>query len=375
MIICNIIFAVCIYYEIVFLIKSKRKNDILYFKRFYGLFIGLFLSLILYMIHVSSDLYTFDRSGWDCMEELIYAVIIMIINIILAIVSLLLRFVFKNKKKYKNTSKMIDFFKYFLIVVLLNTGLIFINHTNRLYKKYRIDKEVANEALIYLENKYGKEEFEILEIEREFADNGWIETDLLDYYEVEVLHVKSKKEFDVELSVDAKRNIIHEESCDSLLYGLYGKEIDEEELKTKGIIKKEAFEDYLNRIKLLNVNIEMSDYYENGHRDNSLIPNSYNKIPSEREFIDLVVDYKLKHEMTLTIDTNELKNSDRKKEIKNYLLILENYIIEYYDELEEYEIYCKYQNGKENYNGKLIINNENIILDFNHFHEIVKIEK
>lgn len=375
MIICNIIFAICIYYEIVFLIKSKKKNDILYFKRFYGLFIGLFLSLILYIIYVSSDLYTFDCSGWDCIEELIYAVIIMITNIILTIISLLLRFVFKNKKKYKNTSTYKDFIKYFFIIITISIILISSHCACKLIVKNKIDKEVANETLIYLENKYGKEEFKILEIEREFADNGWIETDLLDYYEVEVLHVKSKKEFDVELSVDAKRNIIHEESYDSLLYGLYGEKIDENKLAIEGEIKKEAFEDYLNRIKLLNVNIEMSNYYENGYRDNSLMPNSYNKIPTEKEFHDLLIDHQLKHEMKISIDTNELKNSDRQTEIKKYLLILANYIIEYYDELEEYEIYCKYQNGKEIYNGKLIINNENIILDFNKFEETVKRKK
>lgn len=134
------------------------------------------------------------------------------------------------------------------------------------------------------------------------------------------------------------------------------------------------FLDYLNKYRDLNVKVTMSDYYSSGSSSDKLLPSGYGKIPDRKEYYNLVIDYQLKHEMRIVIDKNELDGNDMKKELRAYLVNLAYYIIDYYDGLEDYQIYCEYYGEDDFFKGNMYINKDNIILDLRTLEETIERE-
>lgn len=367
MIICDILFLVIILFEIFLLIIAKNEKSIKHFKIFYGTFFGLFLSNIAYYIYTASDLYTFDCSGWNSITNLFYATIVFILNFILMFISLLFRFVSKDKKNYNNRSPKFIGLKHFILISVICCSIIFVHFMIRLHQKTTIDNEILDITLNYLKTKYGNEEFELGEVEREFVDSGWIETDSLDCYEIDVVHRESHVEFDVILPADLENNVEVDKIYDDFVSLYYEKAHNIDDLKSVSAIKRNAFEDYL-KLKNLNIDVSDDDYYI--YNPEYVVSNDYGRIPSKEEYFDLKINYYLRNEIRLTIDQNELLGNDIESELKDYLYNLAGYIIDYYDDLDRFNIQCYYTSLDDVfYSGKLIINKDYIILDFNKFED------
>ena len=328
----------------------------------------MFLSAIAYYIYTSSDLYTFDCSGWNSISNLFYATIVLILNFILMFISLLFRFVFKDKKEYKDRSVKFIGLKHFLLISVICYFVIFIHFAIRLYEKTTIDNEVIKITLDYLKDRYGSEEFDVIEVDREFSDSGWIETDNLQYYDVEVIHKKTNIEFNVELDVDSNRNILEDSIGDWFLFKRYYGTYKAGDFKDNFDIKFNLFVDYL-KSKNLNLEVSASSYFNNGGAEENFVPSGYGKIPNKEEFFDLIIDYQLKNEIEIKIDENELLGNDIEKELKDYLYILAEHIISYYGDLEYFSFVCEYSYGNNRFWGDLIINNNYIVLEFNEFED------
>ena len=368
-----ILFIVVIYFEIKYIFTAKREKDICYFKKFYGLFFGLILSSLMYCIYTSSEIYSFDTGEWIFVYPMMFSCFVVIVDLILLFISLFFRFISKDRKEYKKNSlsKLVGF-KLFLLVCIISFLIIFLQYRIRLYEKKSIDEEVINETMIYLKDKYGNEDFEIIDIDRRFSANGWIETDNLENYEVRVLHKNTNIKFRVELNVDGYRNILRDSSYDSFLNNYYRNEFNNKGFYIDGMVKMNAFSDYLNKYRNLNVNVTMADYY--GLYSKRILPNDYGKIPNRKEYYNLIIDYQLRHEMKIVIDKDELAGDNLEKELRDYLVDLAYYIIEYYDNLEDYEINCSYRSRDEYFGGSMYINKDNIILDVGSLEETIKRE-
>ena len=147
----------------------------------------------------------------------------------------------------------------------------------------------------------------------------------------------------------------------------YGKEHNMDDLKTLSVIKRNAFEDYL-KFNNLNIDVSEGEYYI--YKSEYVVSNDYGKIPSREEYFNLKIDYYLRNELRITIDQNELLGNDVESELKDYLYNLADYIIDYYDDLDKFNIYCYYTSLDDVfYSGKLVINKNYIILDFNNFED------
>ena len=373
MLVYYILYLVVIYFEIKYIYTAKREKDIIYFRKFNGLFFGLLLSTLMCCIYTSSEIYSFDTGDWIFLYPMLYSFGIVIIDLILMVISLFFRFVSKSRKEYKknSTSKFVGF-KLFLLVCVVSFLVIFLQYSLRVNEKNTIDEEVINETIIYLKDKYGDEDFEIIDIDRRFSENGWMATDHLDNYEVDVLHKESNIKFQVELDVDGNRNILRDSSYDNFINDYYDDEFKNGDFRIDGMVKMNAFSDYLNKYRNLNVKVTMSDYY--GLYSERILPNDYGKIPSRREYYNLIIDYQLRHEMRIVIDKDEITGNDLEEELRNYLVDLAYYIIEYYDNLEDYKINYSYRSVDEYFGGSMYINKDNIILDVGSLEEIVKRE-
>ena len=138
-----------------------------------------------------------------------------IINFILLLITLCFHFIPKKAKKYKNKEKLIYFIKKFLIAILVTLIIIGPQYVYKYIQKRNEDNKIIKETILYLEEKYGITEFKIINIDRSFSANGFIETDNLEYYSVHVVYLPEETEFIVELNVDDNRNIIKEDSYDT----------------------------------------------------------------------------------------------------------------------------------------------------------------
>lgn len=366
----SIYFLVLLILEIVVIIRAVNEKNKKYFKVFNGLFFGFFVSIFFYFLYFLSDVYSYDIGGWCFLGAFFQSMFFCMINLVIGVIGLIIQKLSKKKKFIKTLKKGITI-KYILIVSVISFFIIFSQFIIKYTGNIKVDNKVKEETMVYLKDKYGSEDFEIIDIDREFVDSGWIETDRLEYYEVNVLYKELNIEFNVELYVDDKRNILRDSSEDWFLFAYYGKEFNDEDFRAEGNYQKDLFFEYL-KDKGLNVEVEMSDYYASGASSEKILPRGYGKIPTKNEFYNLVIDYQLKHEMTIVIDENELIGKDLQKELRDYLVNLASYIIDYYDVVDDYKINCKYSKDDNVWKGNLNINNEYITIDVGSIQEKIK---
>lgn len=356
--------------EIVVIICAVKEKNRKYFKIFNGLFFGFFISMFIHYIYFSSDIYLYDTGEWRGLEALLQLISLCMINFVIALVCLIIQ-KYSKKKNYIDTSKKWVTIKCVLIVSAASFIIIFSLFIIRYNDKVQLDNEVKEEVMIYLKEKYGTSDFEILDIDRKFSANGLVATNNLEYYDVNVLYKQSNIEFHVELDVDNERKILRNSSSDWFLFKYYYNEFEDDDFRVDGNIKMNVFFDYLKK-KNLNVEVEMSDHYASGGEIEKILPNGYGRIPDKKEFYNLIIDYQLKHKMKITINKNELVGNDLKEELRNYLVNLANYIIDYYDEIEDYQIYCEYYGNDDFFKGNLYIDKDYINIDVGSIKETIK---
>ena len=179
-------FGVILILELVFIIRGNKRKEEKYFKISNGLYWGLLPSLCFFCFYAISDIYSYDGSGWIAVSEFFAITLFFIINVIIGFVNFVLRKKSKKKQDFKQDKKKGTIFKIFLLTVVISLLVILLHLTLRITEKTAIDSYVKKEAMIYLGDKYGTNEFEILEIDRNFADNGFIETDYMENYEISI---------------------------------------------------------------------------------------------------------------------------------------------------------------------------------------------
>lgn len=348
--------------EIASMVIAKKSKNKKYFKISNGLFWGFFISIFLYCIYFLSDLYSYDTGEWVQLTELIISAFFCIINLILGLISLIFQIISKKKNNFSNTSQKGTTIKYIFIVIIISFIIILSQYLIRYKEKNIIENDVKQETMIYLKEKYGTDNFEILDIDRDFAANGWIETDYLENYEIEVIYIPDKIKFFINLDVDGTRKVIRKSSNDTLISRYFDIYFTDDDFKNDGNNAKEKLSNYL-KTKELNVDVLLDNYfYDLTARD--VLSNDYGKIPTKTELYNIILDYHLKHEFEIKINEDEIKSNDIESELRVYLITLSNYLIDYYNKLDDFEIYCSYDGGKGKYfRGTIRINKEYINID------------
>lgn len=355
----RIYFGIILILEIVSIIIAKISKNKKYFKISNGLFFGLFPSLFLYCIYFLSNLFSYDTGGWVQVAELIISMFFCILNLIIGLISLIFQIISQKKNNFIDTSKKGTKIKYIFIVFIISSIIIFGQFVIRYNEKNMIENDIIQETMIYLKEKYGTDDFKILEIDREFAENGFMETNHLQNYDIDVMYIPDKIKFSINLDVDSTRKVLRESSNDTLISMYFDIYFTNNDFKNDGNIAKEKLSDYL-KSKELNVEILLKNYpYSFITQD--VLSNDYGKIPTKTELYNILLDYYIKHKFKIKINEDEIKGSDIKSELRVYLITLSNYLIDYYNELDDFEIDCSYDGGTGNYfSGKIKINKEYI---------------
>lgn len=274
--------------------------------------------------------------------------------LVLIIVTILL--VVTYKKKYFNIVLFLE-----MIIILGYSGFNsygFIKLIINDVKEYNLSlnakvNKLVNSTLDYLYKKYGisADEFEV---------------DFINLSEYDLIQSLSDHNDDVYLiyKPDNYSFSVTNSNEDTLIYDFYRKYFPDDSDIKEEISKK--MEDLIDYLKLKGLNVEFSDFGDY-YYVLDCVPNDYGKIPTRDELLNLMVDYVEKYKFTLKIDSKDIKDNDNELEIRNYIINLTNYIIEYYGELDEYKLhlnYNNYNNGGKSFYGDIIVNSDKIRIDF-----------
>ena len=362
-------FCVIIFLEIILIFLAYKDKK--YSKFFNGLFFGFYISICLYCIYSYTDIFSYDTGEWVTLEVLMQSAFLGIINLIIGVIGLIVQIKAK-KNQTPDTSKKLETFKCFFIFSLITFFIITTQYTLKKYEKIKIEDEIKNETISYLKNKYGSSDFEIVDIDRKFVENGFIGTDLLNY-KIYAVYIPDNIRFYIELDVDNSRNILKDSFDDRLISTNYS----EKYFKDTDFINdyNKAIKElniYLNKLGF-NVNVDLFSKYVVGLANNKAVPNDYGRIPSKDELYNLILDYHIKHDFKIEIDKEEIKSDDLKSEVRKYLINLSKYLIDYYKSLDDYRIECHYNDNNGNFfKGSLIINKEYIVIHGNLIDEKIK---
>lgn len=364
-------FLVLLIFESTLVIMSCTNKDSGFLKKSFGVFLGIILSLILYFIYAYTDVFSYDTGEWVTLRAVVISIIFAIANIIIGIISFILYKTLKNK--YGDTSRKKDILKYFAIISIISFVIIGGQFSFKTVTKIKIDNEIKLETIKYLKSKYGTDDFIIEKIDRDFADNGFISTDSLENYNIKVIYRAKDIKFNVYLDVDDDRNLLVDSFNDYFMYYTY---CDFDEFKDNAFETSiETTIDDLNiYLKEKGLNVLVDDYsrYTFFNESKFAVPYNYGAIPTKEELYDMILDYHIKHEFKIVIDSSEVDSSNLKVNIKNYLVKLSNILNDYYHGIDDYHVYCSYKNGNDFFNGDLYITRDYINIDGNLFKEKIK---
>lgn len=356
--------------EIIFIILGHKDKK--FFKVFNGLFFGFFISVFLYCLYAYTDIFSYDTGEWVTLGALFQSVALSILNLIIGLVGLILQKKIQNKQ-ISNNSRRINTIIYVLIVLLISSVFIISQYLIKKNEKEKTENEIERETLVYLNNKYGSNDFKIIDIDRDFAANGFIGTEYLENYDIYAIYNPNNIKFYIYLDVDDQRNILKDSFDDRLISTDYSeKYFNDNDFISDSNKKIKELNIYLKE-KNLKVDVSLYSKYVVGLDNNKAVPNNYGKIPSKNELYNLILDYHIKHDFKIDIDKNEIKGDNLKFELKNYLIDLANNLINYYDNLDDYKIECHYSDNNGNFfNGRLSINDKYIFIDGNLMNEKIK---
>lgn len=370
----GIYFLLIICLEIKFIIKGVKEKNKNNFKIYNGLFFSSFVTIMLYYFYFTSDIYSFDTGEWIWLKAFFQSLIFSIISLIIALVSLY--FQIKTKKKqYNDTSKKCITIKTFLLASLISLIFIFSQYFIRYNEKVTIDNEVRKETMLYLDKRYGTNDFKIVDIDRSFAEHGFIGTNYLECYDIQAIYIPDNIKFYINLDVDDERKILKDSFDDTLTSKIYIKYFIEDDFKKDNSKEQESLLKYL-KSNQLNVDISSNQQYSYDLIADEVLPNNYGKIPSKEELYYLILDYYQKHEYKITINKDEIKSDDIESELRKYLIKLSNHLIAYYGNLNDYEIWIEYnaESGKT-FSGTINITEEYINIAVDSIKEQIKRKK
>lgn len=350
--------------EIIFIILATKKKDKKYFKISNALFFSYFVSLFMYIIYCDKVISLYDIDEYVWLLYVFIAIILGILNLITGVVSLIIQ----KKKKYQfsNTTNKKTSFKYFLIITFLSLILILSQYMVNYNKKIKRENEIKQETMNYLENKYGSKDFKIYHIYYRYGVSGIISNSILESYIVYAIYIPENIILTIDIDVDSSFNLLKDSFKDSLLYSLSEKYFENNDI-INGINQK---------IKNLNIYLEEQGFKANVENynpyynyalcyDKEIIPSNYGKIPSKNKLYELILDYYIRHNLKIDIKDYEIKSGvDLRYDIVTYLNNLSNYLIDYYDGLDEYEIHFNFYDLNGIFSsGTLKITKEFIIID------------
>lgn len=365
-------FGLILILEMIFIIVGAARKKRKCLDIFNGLFFGTLISLLMYYIYIQTDVYSYDTGEWSAaFGALIVLGGTFIANAMFGVIGLILQIVFR-KKNLIETIKKGKVFKWTLLVSLISFAIIFSQFSIKSKQKNTIDNEVKDVAMTYLMEKYGTDNFECSKVARRYYEvNGFIGTDNLDYYELDVVYLGDNTEFRIQMMVDEERKILKDSLNDNLMFKYYKMYYNTDMFETSKKNEETKLNNYF-KTKQLNIVATLESEYYDSSVDIS-VPNNYGKIPTKEELYNLILDYHFKHRFQVTIDTNEIKDSNNETELKEYLIKLSNYIIEYYGDLRDYRVSFFYQIGPNRYHsGVISINKDYIELTINGNSEEIK---
>ncbi|MCI8331055.1 MAG: hypothetical protein HFE04_03015, partial [Bacilli bacterium] len=303
--------------------------------------------------------YTYNTGEWVFLIGII-EVPLCIINIILGIINLIMKKQYKKNNLLVDTSQKWITIKSILLITLISLMIVLGQYIPKNIEKNKIEKEIKEVTMTYLKNKYNNDNFKIEYIDRHFSANGFISTNHLESYRIKAYYIPDNIKFYIDVEVNDSREILKNTYEDRLIYAYYKRHFKEEDFIVDGNIEKEKINKYLKE-EQFNVELSLSDSYTF-----SAIDALTNKIPSKKELYDLIIDYHMKHKLYIKIAENEIKGENIKLELKEYLIKISKNIIEYYDELDDYEVTCNYDRGrKDKFIGVIKINKEYINIEIN----------
>ncbi len=338
---------------LIYIKKSKKKNT---FKVFNGLFWSFYISQIVYAIYWRSDLFRYDTGEWITMGEMIKNFFLCLINFILGIIGFIFQKKAKNNQNYIEENTPHKTIYYTILVSIVTSLLIVFQYSFRYVEKRKIDNEIMEKTIDYLKEKYSSDDFKILDINRHFGANGFIGTDNLEEYNIKSIYNLDDTEFYIDVKVDDKRKIIKDSYEDTLMYAYFKKYFDVKDFINNGNDEKEKLNKYLNE-KQINVKLQLNQFYKYTAFD--VLPDK--KMPSKIELYNLILDYHIKHELTLKIAIDEIKGDNVETELEKYLMKVSYYIIDYYKDLNDFKMTYNYNRDKKNnYIGELYIDKDYI---------------
>ena len=275
--------------QIILLIKLKKKNTDWY------LFLGINIGIILTNI-IAYNFYEGNCIGLgNALTMICVCGFITIINIILLIIGLIIKHIIKNKTK----ESLAILLKSGLPIIIINTIILFIIPMliSKIYLN-KGEKYIKN----YLENKYGKSNYEIVKIYKEYNSSGMWDNYLSGYfYEIKSDYMKNTFIINIDENIsyingDYFLPVYYSEK-NNLKYKLeYNKwntwvDYNFDELNNY-IIEK-------TNIKNIKINPIMNNYLDrwdsiNGpkyHENYYIISDKNGRIPSLEETINLLIEY------------------------------------------------------------------------------------
>lgn len=406
-------YIICYIAAIIVLILANNKKDKKYFNIFGGIMLATGVA-IFYYFYIYPFVAMTDE-GTDLGDAVLY-IFFLFANIIsfltIGIVGLVRKKIIEKKEECIDTSKKITFIIPFLLTIIIFTIIVL---SGFLYS--HLDKKYIKESAInYLENKYGDNDFEVINVSEEYGLNGIVSKYLVGYNII----VKSPK-VNKKIIVNVDENLNEYE--DNLI-NVYCDDLDfENDITLKEELEKERqkLEEYLKQKYNVTVNI---DYINLDEYPTDAIPNNFSKIPTKDELRKFLYKYILSNYLEITVDSTEIddklysmeeakkmladiKSSNYKpytlnnltvydnngKEVKTYLSnqdllnnlnkdinviaernssVMEKRLLAYYEQvanyltkydknLNNYLIICHYLNDY-NYHGYIYITKENIYL-------------
>lgn len=240
------------------------------------------------------------------------------------------------------------------IILLLNIVIFII--TPFLINVF-INISIENSVVKYLNNKYGNNDFEVFNIEKDYTSSGIIDS----YHTGYVITVYSKplnKSFEVRTGKNFTDYKDYKDAFLDVFKDNYEKY--RENLLEEINIKVEKLQNYLKRYS--KISLEKVKGFD---LDSAFgkIPNNYGKVPTVKELCELAEDYVLNHSLCITFDIDDIYYKLDSTEKIDYYIEIANYIIEYYSDIDSFNIECWYH-GKDyrSKSSEIIIDSDNIYI-------------
>lgn len=312
-------FLICIIemiIQIASIVKLKKLKDFKYWNIFIGITIASFISdALAFNVFAGDD--TLDLGG--VLISLFICGFVFVSNLILLLVGLIIKKNIKSTEIKTNTNSIFIG----LLVVLSSVILLIIipNINNKIS-----NNSISNNVITYLNNKYGDNNFEIVNVENDYSYNGIVQK-YHTGYELTVSSPLLKKNFTI------------------YTYGTNPRIVNDVSEKFVENYYNETTNDYLSQKYDLEFNMLVKE--EN-------IPNNCGHIPTFNE----LVDYNAVSDIYITVNKNNNYNYDFDDDGRiKYLKYLSFDLIKYLNISKDISIDFRRWNGENSYSYEIQVSN------------------